>query len=93
MRTDTEKNHIKDITPKDRVIEQNSYRYFQNFILKMRSIVKDSLVRIPLGLWAREEQVAVYDNKTGQMHVQVSCSGYFITGNPPLYMEWTVSIN
>ncbi|PVD18515.1 hypothetical protein C0Q70_21064 [Pomacea canaliculata] len=40
-------------------------------------------------LWARQERLTVHDNNTGQLHAQLSCGGYVITGHPPLSVEWT----
>lgn len=58
-----------------------------------RKSIQDVQVHQSEALWARQERVAVYDNNTGQLHVQLSCGGYVITGHPPLSVEWTVSVN
>ncbi|XP_025079790.1 uncharacterized protein LOC112555570 [Pomacea canaliculata] len=39
-------------------------------------------------LWAQQERATVYDNNTGQLHVQLSCGKYVTTGNPPVSVEW-----
>lgn len=56
-------------------------------------LIPDELVHQREALWAHLEHETVYDNKTSQLHAQLTCGGYVITGPPPVYVEWTVSIS
>ncbi|PVD18514.1 hypothetical protein C0Q70_21063 [Pomacea canaliculata] len=50
--------------------------------------VQAPLIHHSEALWAQQERATVYDNNTGQLHVQLSCGKYVTTGNPPVSVEW-----
>lgn len=56
-------------------------------------LIPDELDNQREAMWAQLEPETVYDNKTSQLHVQLTCGGDVITGPPPVYVEWTVSIS
>ncbi|PVD18520.1 hypothetical protein C0Q70_21069 [Pomacea canaliculata] len=49
-----------------------------------------ALVDHSKALKAQQERLTVHDNKTGQLHVQLSCGDYIFTGHPPVSVEWTL---
>ncbi|PVD18516.1 hypothetical protein C0Q70_21065 [Pomacea canaliculata] len=69
------------------IVQGTSFAVYNQTALLV--VAEDPLVYGAESLSARQERVAVYDNKTGQLHVQLSCGGYVIIGHPPLSVEWT----
>ncbi|XP_025079203.1 uncharacterized protein LOC112555164 isoform X2 [Pomacea canaliculata] len=52
-------------------------------------VAEEVLVDHSKALKAQQERLTVHDNKTGQLHVQLSCGDYIFTGHPPVSVEWT----